>query len=63
MTNPFIDEYGTKCWGNAEGKLHREDGPAVERDDGSKSWYLNGKQFTEEEFNVRKSIQKPSRAY
>ena len=24
------------------GKLHREDGPAVERPDGIKVWYLNG---------------------
>jgi hypothetical protein len=24
------------------GKLHREDGPAVEWTNGSKSWYLNG---------------------
>ena len=26
-----------------KGKLHREDGPAVEYSDGSKAWYLNGK--------------------
>ena len=25
------------------GKRHREDGPAIEWDDGSKEWYLNGK--------------------
>ncbi len=24
------------------GKLHREDGPAIERADGYKAWYLNG---------------------
>ena len=24
------------------GKLHREDGPAIEYIDGAKSWYLNG---------------------
>ena len=24
------------------GKLHREDGPAIEYSDGAKSWYLNG---------------------
>jgi hypothetical protein len=24
------------------GQLHREDGPAIEYIDGSKSWYING---------------------
>jgi hypothetical protein len=24
------------------GKLHREDGPAIEHSDGDKAWYLNG---------------------
>ena len=33
---------GTKQWW-LNGKLHREDGPAVEHADGSKEWYLNGK--------------------
>lgn len=28
--------------------LHREDGPAVEYDDGSKYWYLNGKRHRED---------------
>ena len=31
------------------GKLHREDGPAVECAYGYKAWYLNGKEVTEEE--------------
>jgi len=30
-----------------------EDGPAIELRDGSKEWYLNDKQLTEEEFNKR----------
>ena len=29
-------------WFNLEGKLHREDGPAVEYADGGKEWYVNG---------------------
>ena len=37
---------GAKVW-YLNGKLHRTDGPAVERADGSKSWYLNGKQLSE----------------
>lgn len=31
---------GTKLW-SLNGKLHREDGPAVEYSDGYKAWYLN----------------------
>ena len=34
-----------------KGKHHREDGPAREWADGSKEWWLNGKEYTEEEFN------------
>ena len=37
-----IDEYGTKEW-FIEGKLHREDGPAIEWNDGDKKWYKEGK--------------------
>ena len=40
-------------WRNEEGKLHREDGPAIERNDGSKFWYLNGQEVTEEEHRRR----------
>ena len=29
-------------WYNLEGKLHREDGPAIEWADGRKSWWING---------------------
>lgn len=31
-------------WKNDAGQIHREDGPAVEYDDGSKFWFVNGKQ-------------------
>jgi len=43
MNNPEINKYGDKFWRNKEGKLHREDGPAVEFAHGSKLWYLNDK--------------------
>ena len=33
---------------NAEGQLHREDGPAVEYVDGDKVWYLNGQLHRED---------------
>ena len=39
-----IFKKGRKEWW-FNNKLHREDGPAVERPDGTKSWYLNGKQI------------------
>jgi hypothetical protein len=35
------------------GKRHRENGPAIERADGTRAWYINDVQFTEEEFNQR----------
>jgi hypothetical protein len=38
-----INDYGTKYW-YLNGKLHRTDGPAIERVNGTKEWYLNGKQ-------------------
>ena len=38
----IIDENGTKYW-YLNGKLHREDGPAIEYSDGDKHWFLNGK--------------------
>ena len=36
---------GYKSW-LINGKLHREDGPAIEHVDGYKSWHLNGKPYT-----------------
>ena len=38
---------GTKKWW-LNGKLHREDGPAIEYTNGYKSWYLNGKRHRED---------------
>jgi len=37
-----VTENSTK-WFNLEGKLHREDGPAVEYANGDKSYYINDK--------------------
>lgn len=40
------------------GKLHREDGPAVEwpaESENIKWWFIDDKQFTEAAFNTRKS--------
>jgi hypothetical protein len=45
MTNEptlTVDECGTKRW-ILNGKLHREDGPALEYSNGDKAWYINDK--------------------
>ena len=43
-----VDEEGTIRWYNADGKLHRLNGPVVERMDGSKEYYKNGKLHRED---------------
>ena len=43
---------GSKLWWLNE-ELHREDGPAIEWLDGTKEWYLNGVELSEQDFNTR----------
>ena len=43
-----IDENGDKVWRLPNGHYHREDGPAIERKNGNKSWWLNGKLHRED---------------
>ncbi|WP_202416734.1 hypothetical protein [Duganella qianjiadongensis] len=43
------------------GRLHREDGPAVETAEGGKEWFLNDISFTEDEFNDWKQKRKLER--
>ena len=47
MSQPELEVYpdGVKQW-YLHGKLHREDGPAVEYPDGEKFWYLNNKEVS-----------------
>ena len=47
-----VNDNGDKHW-YLNGKLHREDGPAAERADDSKSWYLNDEELSEAKFNAR----------
>ena len=49
MNNYIIEtnDAGTKFWW-LNGKLHREDGPAVELCDGSKYWYINNRLHRED---------------
>lgn len=45
-------KYAQMWWIGDDGTiLHRENGPAVIWADGKKTWYLNGNQLTEQEFN------------
>jgi hypothetical protein len=39
---------GGSIYWHLNGKLHREDGPAVECSNGNKAWYLNGKLHRED---------------
>jgi hypothetical protein len=48
---PAIEGRNGDCWWYRNGELHREEGPAIECGNGLySSWYLNGCQYTEEEF-------------
>ena len=46
------DSQGNKYWKLKNGKFHRLDGPAVIGADGSKAWFINGKEYTEQEFEI-----------
>lgn len=41
--NPTVDNFGNKCWYNSKRLLHRLDGPAIERVNGTKAWLVDGK--------------------
>ncbi len=43
----YTDSYGSVCY-IKNGKRHREDGPAVEWDDGDEDWYRNGELHRED---------------
>ena len=57
-------EYTVKVYANGDnewylnGEHHREDGPAIENESGTKFWYLNGKELSEKKFN--KKMNKPT---
>ncbi len=46
-TEIVIDEHGTEYY-YINGKLHREDGPAIIYANGGKQWYTNGKLHRED---------------
>ena len=41
-STPATDGNGDTLWFTAEGQLHRTDGPAIERADGGRFWYVDG---------------------
>lgn len=51
---PVMKEHhnGYRTW-TLNGQLHREDGPAVEWADGTRQWWIDGQELTEEEFISR----------
>ena len=51
---PAIEWAGGKHW-YLNGSLHREDGPAIEWANGIKSWWINGRLLTEEEWKKKVS--------
>jgi hypothetical protein len=43
-----IDEFGNKFWYNKNNEMHREDGPAAEYFDGTKTWRIDGRLHRED---------------
>ena len=43
-----VFDNGDNYWYNKKGQFHREDGPAVEYDNGTKCWHINGKSHRED---------------
>jgi len=50
----YVSPNGTKQY-TRNGKLHRTDGPVIEHADGTKMWYIDGLEYTEEQFNQKEA--------
>ena len=46
---PAIEKYHVKSW-YVNGKCHRVDGPAIEYTNGFKCWFINGRQYSFDEW-------------
>ena len=46
----LVDSDGAAYYYNAQGNLHRVYGPAIEYPDGSREWFINGKELTKAEW-------------
>ena len=51
FTGCLIDKYNNIAWFK-NGEFHREDGPAIEYDNGDKYWYLNDTLYNEQEWLI-----------
>ena len=54
-STPTTDAVGIVRWRNADGELHRTDGPAVEYPNGSRSWFVNGERHRDDGPAVERS--------
>ena len=48
-----VYDNGDKVWKLPSGDLHREDGPAIEFLSGFKIWWINGIQYTEQDYKYK----------
>lgn len=48
MAEKTTNRFGDTVWLNSKGQWHNENGPAIERTDGTKMWYLNGERHRED---------------
>ena len=53
-----INNHGDKCWKLPNGLFHHEDGPAVEYSNGYKEWWVNGKQYSKEDYKYKMRLVK-----
>jgi hypothetical protein len=60
-----INEYGSKYYYKDKAMTirHREDGPAVEYDNGGKEWYHHGRLLSENQFNRLHNSEKERKIY
>jgi hypothetical protein len=54
---PAIENSGGKAW-MINDKLHRVDGPAVEWCDGKENWWLEGIEYTKQEYRCKMRVVK-----
>jgi len=58
FTNRKAGKYNVRTWRNGaescffNGRAHREDAPALKYSDGRKYWFLDGKQYSKEDWKV-----------
>ncbi len=47
---PAVENSAGKAYWN-NGRLHRLDGPAIDHSNGKKEWFINGVEYSEDQFN------------